>query len=453
MKFIKRTKINVPVEKLFSWHARRGAIERLTPSWVPMQLVCRNMDGIEKGVRVKFKINLLKIPVIWESEHIEYVENHKFKDRQIRGPFAKWEHTHRFLSDGLESSIMEDEIDFELPFGVLSKPFYKFALKEMQRMFHYRHRVLKYDLEHGTGKTGSLRILVSGGSGTIGKALIPLLQTSGHEVIKLVRRKKIEDNELFWDPYNDILDIEKAGKIDAVINLNGVDISKGKWTAKQKKLIMDSRVIPTRVLADKIRDMSDRPEVFISASAIGFYGDSNERFLTETDPMGHQFISKICNEWERAGSEADTAGVRTVFLRTGVVLTPRGGALAKMLLPFKLGLGVILSKGRQYISWISMDDEIAAIRFILENNRIEGPVNLTAPQPLSNREFSKILGSVFSRRVLFKMPALMIKLIWGQMGKETILASTRVKPVKLLNSGFVFQHKTLVPALKDLLGR
>ena len=453
MKFIKRTKINVPVETLFSWHTRKGAIARLTPPWAPLKMISRNRGGIQKGVKVKFRITLFKISMIWEAEHIEYKENREFKDRQIKGPFAKWEHIHRFIPDGQKNAIMEDELEFGLPFGLLSKPFYGIAMKEFEKMFHYRHRVLKYDLENHVGKTGNLRILISGASGTIGQALISLLQTCGHEVIVLVRKKKdLLDHQLFWDPYKGILDIEKAGHIDAVINLNGIDISKGRWTEKRKRLIIDSRVIPTRLLADKIKNMTHKPDVFISSSAIGFYGDRSERSEIETGVKGDLFISNVCKLWEDASLEAQKAGVRTVMLRTGVVLTPLGGALAKMALPFKLGMGVVLAKGRQYMSWISMDDEISAILFILKSDKIKGPVNLTAPEPVTNREFAKTLARVFSRKVFFTMPKFMIKTVWGQMGQETLLASIRVKPEKLLNSGFAFQHKTLFSALKNLLG-
>ncbi|MCP4673903.1 MAG: TIGR01777 family protein [Desulfobacula sp.] len=454
MHFIKRTKINVPVETLFAWHGKKGAIERLTPPWAPLKMISRNMEGIKKGVKVTFRLKLFNIPMIWKSEHIEYKEDKIFKDRQTKGPFAKWEHTHRFIPEGAASSTMEDKVEFKLPFGVLSRPFYGFAKKKFETMFSYRHRVLKYDLENHAEKTRKLKVLISGASGTIGKALIPLLQTCGHEVVVLVRRKKdLSDHELFWDPYKGILDIERAGHIDAVINLNGVDISKGKWTAKLKKLIIDSRVIPTSLLARKIANMAQKPEVFISASAIGYYGNNTAGKVTEDDEKGSFFISRVCQEWEDAGLDAQKAGIRTIMLRTGVVLTPVGGALAKMILPFKLGMGVILSHGRQFMSWISIDDEISAILFILENNSIQGAVNLTAPKPVTNYEFSKTLAKVFSRKVYFTMPKFIIGLIWGQMGRETILASYRVKPEKLLNNGFKFQHKTLFYALKDMLGR
>ncbi|MCK5837060.1 MAG: NAD-dependent epimerase/dehydratase family protein, partial [Desulfobacula sp.] len=285
--YIKRTKINAPVQMLFSWHERNGAISRLTPPWAPLKMVACKGDGIQKGVRVTFQIRLFKIPMVWESEHIAYQENTVFKDRQIKGPFAKWEHTHRFTADGKNGSIMEDKIDFKLPFGFLSRPFYGFAKREFERMFTYRHRVLKYDLEHYVNTTPKKRILVSGASGTIGSVLVPFLWSCGHEVIRLVRKQKdLLPDEYFWDPYNGILDLETVGPIDAVINLNGVDISRGRWTDHQKKWIMDSRTIPTRLLVEKMKDLDLKPEVFISSSAIGFYGDGGNTILTESSRMG-----------------------------------------------------------------------------------------------------------------------------------------------------------------------
>ncbi|MCD4744531.1 MAG: NAD-dependent epimerase/dehydratase family protein, partial [Desulfobacteraceae bacterium] len=280
--YIKKTKINIPVEVLFAWHARDGAIARLTPPWAPLKMIARSGDGIKKGVKIKFRISLFKIPMIWEAEHTEYQENRFFKDCQIKGPFPKWEHTHLFEPvidpPGKNISFMEDHVRFELPLRLLSRPFYGFAKKEFERMFRYRHRVLKYDLEHYVDKIKKKRILISGASGIIGSALVPFLQTCGHEVIRLVRKKgELAGDELFWDPYRGILDLEKLSPIDAIINLNGVDISRGRWTDKQKKLILDSRVIPTRLLVEKMQNLCKKPEAFISASAVGFYGEGEDK--------------------------------------------------------------------------------------------------------------------------------------------------------------------------------
>ena len=452
--YIKRTKINTPVETLFSWHERNGAISRLTPPWAPLKMVARKGSGIQKGVKVTFRLSLFKIPMTWEAEHIDYQKNKLFKDRQIKGPFSKWEHTHRFMPDGKGCSIMEDKVEFKLPFGILSRPFYRLAKKEFERMFSYRHRVLKYDLEHYVDRTKKKRILVSGASGTIGGTLVPFLETCGHEVIRLVRKKSnLLDNELFWDPSRGVLDLKKAGAVDAVINLNGVDISKGRWTSKQKKRILDSRTLPTRLLVKKIKNLDPKPGVFISASAIGFYGENKDKILNETAGMGNCFISEVCRQWENAALPAGKAGIRTIHLRTGVVLTPAGGALKRMELPFKTGCGVKLSHGRQYMSWISMEDAVSGILYILNNEKIKGPVNLTAPNPVTNKEFSETLARVFSKKVFFTIPGFLALALWGQMGKETLLASARVRPEKLLSNGFSFQHETLFPALKDMLGR
>lgn len=450
----KRTKINAPVETVFSWHERDGAISRLTPPWAPLKMLAREGDGIQKGVKVTFRLMLFKLPMIWEAEHIEYEENRLFKDRQVKGPFSKWEHTHRFVPEGREHTIMEDEVEFKLPFGWLSRPFYGLARKDFDRMFSYRHRVLKHDLENHVNRGGKKRILISGASGTIGSILVPFLRTCGHEVIRLVRkRESLLDDELFWDPYKDELDLDMAGPIDAVINLNGVDISKGRWTEKLKKQILDSRIIPTQVLAKKIAGLDPKPSVFISSSAIGFYGEREDKTLSEEDVMGDCFISKVCSRWEAASIPAQKNGIRTVQLRIGVVLTPAGGALKRMQLPFKMGCGVKLSHGRQYMSWISMEDTLSGILHILNNGDIKGPVNLVAPNPVTNKTFSKTLARVFSRKLFFTMPKFVALALWGKMGQETLLASARVRPGVLQENGFSFQHETLFGALKNMLGR
>ncbi|WP_244154350.1 TIGR01777 family oxidoreductase [Desulfospira joergensenii] len=452
--YTKRTRINVPVEAAFAWHARNGAILRLTPPWAPLKMISRSGIGIDKGVKVLFRIKVFKIPMAWEAEHIVWEKNRMFRDCQTRGPFALWEHTHRFLPQPGNSTVMEDEVKFKLPLGWLSRPFYRFAEKELDRMFSYRHRVLKHDLENHADKGSKKRILVSGASGTIGSILVPFLRTCGHEVIRLVRKTRdLSGDELFWDPSAGILDLGKTGPFDAVINLNGLDISRGRWTPEYKKKIIDSRVLSTRLLASKISGLDTKPEVFISSSAIGFYGDSGDRLIEEEDTEGECFISAVCSQWEDASSEARNAGIRTVLLRIGVVLTPAGGALAKMELPFRLGLGVKFGRGSQYMSWISMEDTLSAILHILENGVINGQVNLTAPNPVTNREFSRTLASVFHKKLVFTLPGFLVRLFWGEMGKETLMASTRVMPGKLLDSGFSFQHETLEPALRDMLGR
>ena len=452
--YVKKTPINVPVDRLFAWHARNGAINRLTPPWAPLELISRNGQGIDKGVQVTFRMKVFGIPRIWEAEHFDFQENRLFRDRQTRGPFAKWEHHHLFHSTGPATCLMEDRVVYRLPLSPLSLPFAGHAQKELERIFRYRHDVLKYDMAHWVGKVRKQRILISGASGTIGKALVPFLRTCGHDVIRLVRDPEdTAEDALYWDPYANDLDMAAAGPVDAVISLNGVDISRGKWTEAQKKKIIDSRVIPTRVLVEKMRAMPNPPSVFISSSAIGLYGDAGDRTLTEDDPMGECFISTVCNRWEAASLGADRGGIRTVQLRIGVVLTPAGGALERMKLAFTMGCGTRVSHGRQYMSWISMDDALTGILHILENRDIHGPVNLTAPNPVTNAEFTRTLGRVLNRPAPFVMPRAVALCLWADMGKETLLASARVLPERLLATGFSFAHPTLEPALRHVLGR
>ncbi len=451
--YIKQTLIKAPVDRVFSWHAQKGAILRLTPPWAPLKLISRKGIGIDKGVRVVFKIRVFGFSMAWEAEHIDHEPNRLFRDRQIKGPFAFWQHTHRFSPELDGSTRMTDEIEFKLPFGLLGRPFYGFARKELTRMFSYRHRVLKTDLERFDPPSAPKRILISGASGTIGSALVPFLQTCGHEVIRLVRKKDHRaSDEIYWDPARQILDINGAGPIDVVINLNGVDISRGRWTRAQKKKILDSRILSTRLLSDTISRLDHKPEVFISASAIGYYGDRADQALTEDTPKGNSFISKVCIDWEDASRGAAVAGIRTVNLRTGVVLTPAGGALQRMATPFKMGVGVVIGHGRQYMSWISMADMVSGILYCMDNQGLEGPVNFTAPHPVTNKEFSHTLARVFKKKVRFTLPAAMARLLWGQMATETLLASARVLPQKLTASGFMFQHETLETALRDMLG-
>lgn len=452
--FTRISHLPVPVARVFAWHARDGAIQRLTPPWARMALTWRQGSGVDKGVKVGFDLRVLGIPMVWEAEHVDFCHNRMFRDRQVKGPFSRWEHTHLFFPEGPQGSVMKDLVAYQLPLGRVSAPFYGFARKELSRMFDYRHRILAHDLVHYADRMPPMRILISGASGSIGSSLVPFLQTCGHEVIRLVRHDgPLAENDVFWDPYKGILDLAAIGPVDAVINLNGRDISRGKWTETQKQAIIDSRIQPTRFLVSKMREMDPRPEVYISASAIGYYGEGADAVLKETDPAGESFISRVCEQWEQAALPARAAGIRTVPLRIGVVLTPAGGALARMLPAFTAGCGARLGKGRQYMSWITMDDALGGIFHILENKEITGPVNLTAPEPVTNRQFTRILARVLSRPAVFSIPDWMAARLWGEMGRETLLTSARVVPGKMMKAKFAFQYPDLEPALRHLLGR
>jgi uncharacterized protein (TIGR01777 family) len=293
------------------------------------------------------------------------------------------------------------------------------------------------------------KILVSGSSGLIGSALLPALKASGYDAVCLGRGQS-GGGRIGWDPARPLAP-ELVSGFDAVIHLAGESIG-SRWTESKKKAIRDSRVLGTRHLAEALAWTASPPRVLISASAIGFYGDRDDEILREDSASGGSgFLPEVCREWEAAAGPAVQAGIRTAFLRTGIVLSADGGALKQMLPPFRMGLGGKIGSGRQWMSWIDLHDEIGAIRHILTNESLRGPVNSVSPHPVSNAEFTKTLASVLSRPAIFPMPAFAARLVFGQMGDELLLESQRVEPAKLLASSFVFQQPDLRGALQDIL--
>lgn len=296
-----------------------------------------------------------------------------------------------------------------------------------------------------------MNILISGATGLIGSALRSYLEQQGHQVYVLHRGRK--SGSFFWQPKQGQIHLDENIHLDAVINLNGVNIGDKPWNAARKKALIDSRVQSTQLLSEAISKRFDPPQVLINASAIGFYGDTGDNTVDESSPSGNNFLSEIVTLWEAAAKPAQDAGIRTVFIRSGVVLSKQGGALKKMLLPFKLGLGGNIGSGKQYMSWISLTDELRAIEFVLNQTHIHGPVNLVAPEPVTNTEFTRTFGQVIKRPTLFPMPAFVVKILFGEMGELLLLGSNRVIPSELTKHGFKFQHKDLASALSFELDR
>ncbi len=298
-----------------------------------------------------------------------------------------------------------------------------------------------------------LRVLISGASGLIGSALSAHLKGAGHEVHALVRRKPDEaQGEVGWNPYAGVLDSSRLEGFDAVVHLAGDSIA-ARWTEARRKSIRDSRVRGTKMLAEVVSLLPNKPKVFVSASAIGFYGDRGNEELTERSPIGTGFLPEVCAEWEAGTKPAMEKGIRTVRLRTGIVLSSKGGALAQMLTPFKFGLGGVTGTGRQWMSWISLTDEVAAIHEAIVNPELSGPVNLTSPFPVTNREFTKTLGKVLGRPTLFPLPGFVVKLLFGEMGEKLLLEGQKVLPKKLTDLGFRFSYSDLESALRFELGK
>jgi hypothetical protein len=299
-----------------------------------------------------------------------------------------------------------------------------------------------------------MKILVSGASGLLGSALVPALKAAGHDVGRLVRDKsRAVAGDVFWDPPSGEIDRRAVDGCDAIINLAGENIA-GRWTARKKRRIRDSRIDGTHAIAEALACAAARPRTLINASATGFYGDRGDELLDETSRAGRgDFLSEVCQAWESAAEPAARAGVRVVFQRFGVVLSGKGGALAMMLLPFRLGLGGRIGSGRQFMSWVTLDDAVGATLHNLGNDTLRGPINVVSPEPVTNLKYTKTLGRVLSRPTIFPMPAFAARTVLGQMADELLLASQRVHPATLLGSGYAFKYPQLEPALRHVLER
>jgi uncharacterized protein (TIGR01777 family) len=299
-----------------------------------------------------------------------------------------------------------------------------------------------------------MKILITGSTGLVGSALIPSLKSKGHQIVRLVRSTpKNKETEIFWDPGRGILNPDELEGIDAAVHLAGENLAEGRWTDEKKRRIRESRVKGTRLLSETLAKLKRQPKVLVSASAIGFYGSRGRELLNEQSASESDFLAEVCREWELATQPAAQAGVRVVNLRFGVILSGQGGALKKMLFPFKMGVGGKLGSGRQYISWITLDDAVGVIEFALENEKLRGPVNTVAPDAATNQEFTKALGSALSRPTIFPVPAFAVRLIFGEMADATLLSSQRVDPQRLKEEGYVFKYPEIKGALKHVLGK
>lgn len=297
-----------------------------------------------------------------------------------------------------------------------------------------------------------MNILISGSTGLIGSALVSALKEKGHAITALVRTEtKNGASGISWDPMEGEVDAGRLEGFDAVIHLAGENVAKGRWTESKKKKIRDSRIKSTQYLSAMLAGLSRPPKVFICASAIGYYGDRGDEDLFENSPPGKSFLAEVCSSWEKTTQMASDQGIRVVHLRIGVVLTPKGGALKRMLFPFQMGAGGKIGNGRQFMSWISIDDVVGVIQYVIENESLEGAVNCVTPQPVRNMEFTKTLGKVLFRPTLLPLPAWVAQAVFGQLARELLLASTKVNPKKLQDAGYAFQQPELEGALKYLL--
>lgn len=296
-----------------------------------------------------------------------------------------------------------------------------------------------------------MKILISGSHGLVGTALIKSLEPEGHEIFTLVRHYPESPSEIEWSPDRYSIALARIEGFDAVVHLAGENIAEGRWTAEKKKRIRESRVKGTKLLGDALANLSNPPRTLISASAIGYYGHRGDEVLTEDSAPGDDFLSEVCVEWEKATALATEKGIRVVNTRFGIILDANGGALAKMLPPFRMGIGGRIGSGKQWMSWIALDDVIGGIKFALTNETLRGPVNFVAPNPVRNAEFTKTLGRALSRPTIFPIPAFGVRLVFGEMADALLLSGQRVEPSRLHESAYQFQYQQLDSALSRVL--
>ena len=435
-RFVRRSRVAAGASELFAWHGRPGAFERLTPPWEPVEVIHRT-GTIRDGDRIVLAMRAGPFRLRWIAEHRDFQEGRRFRDVQIRGPFRRWEHTHEMIPDGPQASTLEDRIEYELPLSPLSDwAAGAIVRRKLDRMFTYRHEVTQGDLSvhDRLGGRRPMKVLVTGSSGLIGSSLCPFLTTGGHRVTRLARGST-----------------EIPSGIDAVVHLAGESVA-GRWSRAKKGRILESRREGTRRLCEAIGRLDAPPPVLVCASGVGFYGNRGDEILTEDSPGGTGFLPDVCAAWESACDPARERGIRVVHLRTGIVLSGAGGALARMVPPFRLGLGGPLGTGNQFMSWIAMDDLVGIIVFALMNDSIAGPVHAVAPQPATNAEFTRALGRVLSRPAFLPIPSFALRLAFGEGADEMLLAGQRVVPERLRAAGFEWRYPELDRALRHVLG-
>ena len=452
--------VSAPIDEVFAWHARPGALTRLSPPWQPVR-VGQEATSLRDGRAVL----LLPGRVRWVAEHQPdgYDPPRQFVDQLVAGGptstglFSKtlsrvltWRHVHGFHEAGDGATRVEDDLQTTVPEAAL------------RQMFAYRHRQLAADLKAQQWARAKqpepLTVAVTGSSGLIGTALAALLTTGGHRVIRLVRHPASGENERQWNPARP--DPGLLDGVDALVHLAGAGIA-GRFTEAHKREVRDSRIGPTRALAELAAGAARNGngagglKVFVSASAIGYYGAGRgDEVLTEVSTPGSDFLAGVVTDWEAATRPAADAGLRTVLMRTGLVLSPKGGTLRALFPLFEAGLGGKLGDGRQWMSWIGIDDLTDAYLHALADPALSGPVNAVAPDPVRNADFTKVLGRVLRRPTLIPVPGFGPRLVFGEEGaRELAGASQRVRPDALLTAGHPFRYTRLEPALRHVLGR
>lgn len=449
----------------FRWHLASGALTRLTPGFRRVVLV--DEPRVEAGARGELRVGLGPLALRWIARIAEVDRvARRFVDEQERGPFASWRHVHSVEAcEDPATSRLVDEVTWRAPGGALGSLLLRRKLqRDLSRLFAWRHRVVHHDLAaHARAQLAPMRVAVTGASGLVGRALVAFLRAGGHDVVRLVRRtvgetRPLAPDEAPWDPHADparaaTADAGRLEGLDAVVHLAGEPVFGLQWTAAKRARIRRSRVEGSRALVARLAALAAPPKVFVSASAVGYYGDRGDEWLTEESPPGAGFLPDTCAAWEAETSRA-AAFARVVQLRLGVVLDAGGGALRVMLPAFAAGLGGPLGSGRHHWPWVALDDVLGAVLHSLATETLAGPANLVAPGIVRQREFAAALGRTLRRPAVVPVPRFALRGLLGRgQADEMLLASARVRPERLLASGFRFAYPGLDLALAHVLGR
>lgn len=439
-----------PAEHVWAWHERPGAFRRLAPPWESLRMI-QGDQGLGVGAQTIFEVRKGPATVRWVAEHTACEAGRSFVDEQVEGPFASWRHTHRFEPTSTGSSLI-DEVTWRPPGGPLGALAVPTLRATNERMFRFRHVRTARDLDrHAPYRDRPrLRVAITGVTGLVGSALSAFLTTGGHQVVRVVRRDP-QPGDCLWDPATGAIDHQVLEGVDAIVHLAGASVAE-RWTSEQKQRIRESRVQGTRLIVDAIRRLSDRPSVLISASAIGYYGNTGDVELTERSEPGDDFLSSVGQAWEAAAQSVTELGVRLVNPRIGIVTTAAGGVLGRLLPLFRSGTGGPVGSGEQWISWIALDDLVGVLHRALFDEDFVGPINAVAPNPVQQREQAKMLGRVLGRPAILPAPAFAIKAAFGEMGEHLILGGQRVLPSRLHELGFRFDETDFEQAVRTTLG-
>ncbi len=458
------SKLPVSPDALRAWHLMPGAFARLQPPWEKARVIESPKEGLHEGAIVKLAVELGPFSLPWTAEH--HFTSDGFVDRQLKGPFTYWEHHHRFLpvaDPDEKGSLLTDAIRYTLPLGKLGQVVAGPMVRtKLERMFTYRHSTMISDTKHhqktldefGAGSRWNppSNILITGVTGMVGQALKSYFETLGHTVYGVTRKPR-EENQIAWDLEKMTIDLPEGIHFDAVIHLAGSNIAEGRWTEERKQEILSSRERGTRLIAQTFAHVEKKPAVILCASGANAYQRNPQTPHTEASPSGSGFLPKVVAVWEQAADPAREAGIRVVHARLGVVLSPAGGALKKLLPLFQLGGGGKVGWGRQHMPWIALDDVLYAFDWMLRDEDVDGAVNLVSPELTNNEQFTDALGRVLQRPTVVPAPSFALKLAFGEMAEETILADMPVLPQKLQEAGFHFTYPAIEDALRHLLGK